>query len=551
MKNRIIVALSGEIGAGKTTLANVLRDKYGFSILKTREALDHWAKSKKFRQKKNEDYRMFLQRIGETLDKDTNGQWVLEYFQSKVNNTERVVIDSVRIVKQIEAFRISYGHQNVIQIHLHVSEKELERRYFNRNSIDLNDLTAIQSYHVYKLNPTESKVKELINDADLVIDTEKTFIDDNIIRVASFLRLLPTVNSGIVDVLIGGQFGSEGKGQIAAYIAPEYDCLVRVGGPNAGHKVYEKLSPDTFHIIPSGTRRSPNSKIVLGPATIISLEVLLHEIQVFELQPDRLIIDSGCTIISENDIELESKLDHIGSTKQGVGAATSNNLFENRLKGNLSHKAKNCSKLKQYIGSAREEFEKLYAKNAKILLEGTQGTLLSLHHGIYPYVTSRDTSTSGCLSDAGISPRRIRKIVMVTRTYPIRVQNPEGGTSGPFSRSNFDYEISYEELSLKSKIPIEELLGTEKTSTTHKQRRIANFNWALFREACELNSPTDIALTFSDYINSDNRKARRYDQLSKQTTKLIDEIERCAGVPVSLISTNFNHRSIIDRRNWI
>jgi adenylosuccinate synthase len=551
MKNRIIVALSGEIGAGKTTLANVLKDKHGFIILKTREALDHWAKSKKFRQKKGEDYRMFLQRIGETLDRETDGKWVLEHFQSRVNNSDRVVIDSVRIVKQIEAFRISYGYQNVIQIHLHVSENELEKRYFRSNNIDLNDLIATQNYHAYKKNPTESKVKELINDADLVIDTEKTYIDDNLVRVASFLRLLPSVNSGIVDVLVGGQFGSEGKGQIAAYIAPEYECLVRVGGPNAGHKVFEDLSPDTFHILPSGTRRSPNSKIILGPATIISLEVLLHEIQVFDIQPDRLVIDCGCTIITEADKKLESQLDQIGSTKQGVGAATSNNLLLNRLKGTLDHKAINCAKLKQYIGSAREEFEKLYCRNAKILLEGTQGSLLSLHHGIYPYVTSRDTSTSGCLSDAGISPRRVRKIVMVTRTYPIRVQNPEGGTSGPFSRSDFDYEISYEELASKSKIPINDLLGTEKTSTTHKQRRIANFNWAIFREACELNSPTVIALTFSDYINSENRKSRRYDQLSKDTTKLIDEIERCAGVPVSLISTNFNHRSIIDRRNWV
>lgn len=551
MKNRIIVALSGEIGAGKSTLANELKAKHGFKILKTSMALDHWARSKKFRQKKGEDHRLFFQRIGETLDKETDGKWVLEFFQSEVNNSDRLVIDSVRIVKQIEAFRISYGYQNVIQIHLNVAESELERRYFTRNNIDLNDLIATQIYHAYKSNPTEKKVKDLINDADLVLDTEKTFIDDNIVRVASFLRLLPSVSSGIVDVLVGGQFGSEGKGQIAAYIAPEYDCLVRVGGPNAGHKVFEDLSPDTFHILPSGTRRSPHSRIVLGPAAIISLDVLLHEIQFFDIQPDRLIIDGGCTIITDDDKVIESKIDKIGSTKQGVGAATSNNLLVNRLRGTLDHKAKNCAKLKQYIGSAREEFEKLYEKNAKILLEGTQGTLLSLHHGIYPYVTSRDTSTSGCLSDAGISPRRVRKIVMVTRTYPIRVQNPENGTSGPFSRNNYNYEISYEELANKSQIPKDELLGAEKTSTTFKQRRVANFNWAIFREACELNSPTDIALTFSDYINCENRRARRYDQLSKETTKLIDEIERCAGVPVSIVSTNFNHRSIIDRRNWI
>ena len=551
MKNRIIVILTGEIGAGKTSLAELLHSHYYFELLKTSEALNYWAKSKKFHKKKEEDHRMFLQRIGESLDKETKGKWVVEYFQSIINKSERVVIDSSRIIEQIQSIRQSYGYQNVVHIHLKVSESELERRYFKRNNFNLNDLQAIHNYQIYKSNPTERKVKELIPDADLVIDTEKTDKDDNLIRVASFLRLPPSIHSGIVDVIIGGQFGSEGKGQIAAYLAPEYDCLVRVGGPNAGHKVFENEYPDTFHILPSGTRRSPNSKIILGPATVIDLTVLLEEIKKYDIQPDRLIIDANCTLITNEDIKAESLLDKIGSTKRGVGSATSNNLFINRLQENKNHKASNCAKLKSFIGSAHEEFELLYSQNKKILLEGTQGTMLSLHHGIYPYVTSRDTSASGCLSDAGISPKRVRKIIMVTRTFPIRVQNPKDGTSGPFSRSKDNNEITYEELATKSKLPLEDILRIEKTSTTKRQRRIANFNWAIFREACELNSPTDIALTFSDYIDSNNQKARRYDQLSKETTRLIDEIERCSGVNVSLISTCFNHRSIIDRRNWI
>jgi adenylosuccinate synthase len=195
--------------------------------------------------------------------------------------------------------------------------------------------------------------------------------------------------------------------------------------------------------------------------------------------------------------------------------------------------------------------EDLYTRNKKILLEGTQGTMLSLHHGIYPYVTSRDTSVSGCISDAGISPKRIRKIIMVTRTFPIRVKNPIDGTSGPFSRRDYNNETTLEEVAENSGLPIEEIMNLEKTSVSKKQRRIAYFNWAIFREACELNSPTDIAMTFADYIDSKNRLARRYDQLTSKTTKFIDELERCSGVPVSLIATNFNHRSIIDRRNWI
>jgi adenylosuccinate synthase len=513
MKNRIIVILTGEIGAGKTSLAELLLTQYNFTLLKTSEALNYWAKSKKFHKKKEEDSRMFLQRIGENLDKDTKGTWVVEYFQSIINRSERIIIDACRITEQIQAIRQSYGHQNVVHIHLKVSKQELERRYFMRNNFNMNDLQAIHNYQIYKSNSTERKVKDLISNADLVIDTEKTDKDDNLVRVASFLRLPPSIHSGIVDVIIGGQFGSEGKGQIAAYLAPEYDCLIRVGGPNAGHKVFEDENTDTFHILPSGTRRSPNSKIILGPAAVIDLQVLLEEIKKYDIQPDRLVIDGNCTMITEDDIKSETLLDKIGSTKRGVGAATSNNLFLNRLQESVTHKARNCVKLKSFIGSSHEQFELLYSQNKKILLEGTQGTMLSLHHGIYPYVTSRDTSVSGCLSDAGISPKRVRRIIMVTRTFPIRVQNPIDGTSGPFSRSNNTNEITYEELASKSKLILEDILRIEKTSTTKRQRRIANFNWAIFREACELNSPTDIALTFSDYIDSNNQNARRYDQL--------------------------------------
>src|SRR5690606_180573 len=107
------------------------------------------------------------------------------------------------------------------------------------------------------------------------------------------------------------------------------------------------------------------------------------------------------------------------------------------------------------------------------------------------------------------------------------------------------------EVHKRSGYPLPALEKTETTTTTKKQRRIAEFNWALYRKACQINTPTDIAFTFSDYITYENQKARRYDQLSESTTKFIDELERCAEVPVSLIATRFHHRSIIDRRNWI
>ena len=136
---------------------------------------------------------------------------------------------------------------------------------------------------------------------------------------------------------------------------------------------------------------------------------------------------------------------------------------------------------------------------------------------------------------------------MVCRTYPIRVQNPDkpGQHSGPIGR-----EISYETLSDRSGIPVDELKGTEITTTTKRQRRLAEFNWALLRHAVSLNGPTDIALSFADYIDKKNKDARRFEQLTLPTIQFIEEIERVASAPVSLISTRFEKRSIIDRRNW-
>jgi len=133
----------------------------------------------------------------------------------------------------------------------------------------------------------------------------------------------------------------------------------------------------------------------------------------------------------------------------------------------------------------------------------------------------------------------------VVRTYPVRVHNPDtdGKTSGPMSQ-----EITYEELARRSGIPQEELEKTEKGSVSHRQRRIAEFDWALLRRSVELNGATDIALTFADYISIGNRAAQRYDQLTDETIRFIEEVERVSGVPVSLITTRFDARSVIDRR---
>ena len=179
------------------------------------------------------------------------------------------------------------------------------------------------------------------------------------------------------------------------------------------------------------------------------------------------------------------------------------------------------------------------------MLEGTQGTGLSLYHGDYPYVTSRDTTVAGCLAEAGIAPNRVRRVVMVCRTYPIRVESPADGTSGPMSQ-----EITWTQVGRRSGKDPKKLRRAEMTSTTQRQRRVGEFDWDLLRRAALLNGPTDVALTFTDYLSKENADAKRFEQLDPETINFIQEVERVAAAPVSLVATGFNPRSVIDRRSW-
>jgi adenylosuccinate synthase len=111
-------------------------------------------------------------------------------------------------------------------------------------------------------------------------------------------------------------------------------------------------------------------------------------------------------------------------------------------------------------------------------------------------------------------------------------------------------EISWDVVAQRSGLDPAVLAGTERGSVSKNQRRVCEFDWRLLRRASELNGATDIALTFADYIDAKNRDARRYDQLTPETVLFIEEVERVAGAPVSLVGTRFDMRSIIDRRIW-
>ena len=376
-----------------------------------------------------------------------------------------------------------------------------------------------------------------------MVATDRCTEEAVLARSTALLGLYPRSIKRLVDVIVGGQYGSEGKGNIVGHIAPEYDLFVRVGGPNAGHKVFAFPEPEAYFHLPSGTERAPNAKLLLAPGALIYPPTLLAEIARHQVTVDRLSIDPQAMIIEEADRGLESKaLKSISSTFQGVGAASARRIMGRGGKSKpVVRLARDIPDLQPYLRDTQEVLEPALLRSERILLEGTQGTSLSLYHGKYPYVTSRDTTVAGCLADAGIAPRRVRRVVMVCRTYPIRV----GGPSGPM-----ELEISYEQLAERSGISLEVLKQSERTTTTKRQRRLAEFDWLQLRRSTLLNAPTDIALTFVDYLSVKNCGAYRFEQLTPETLRFIEEVERVSGQPISLISTNFHWRNVIDRRAW-
>jgi len=537
MKPRAVV-LSGRVCAGKSALAKQLYEKAGATLVKSKDLLlEHLPRMGPGRRA--------AQLAGQRLDKETGGRWLADSLNRKLMNEERfelLVVDSVRIPEQVHFLRQSGWA--VTHVHLDANEETLAKRYASRAKDG-----EFASYRELSKNWTERHVNELSKLADVVIDTDRCSADDVFARVVARLQPRPVIAVPNIDILIGGQYGSEGKGNIAHYLAPEYDVLVRVGGPNAGHQVFVGGTEGsyTFRQLPSGALGNRDAMLVIGAGAVIGLDVLLREIGDLAIPYENLIIDSQAMIIDPSDVEWEvgTLKGAIGSTAQGTGAATARKILYRRPDTEV-RLARDIPALSRYVGDTVEFFARCLSQGKKVMLEGTQGTSLSLHHGHYPHVTSRTTTATGCLAEAGLAARHVRRVMTVCRTYPIRVgDSVEGKTSGYMSQ-----QISFEEIARRSGIPAETLTKKEVGSVSGRQRRVAEFDWAQLRRSLLLNGATDIALTFADYFGIENRKAYRYEQLTDETLRFIEEMEKVSGVPVSVISTDFSERNIIDRRMW-
>ncbi len=530
-----LVVLSGPIAAGKTSFGEALQGRFAIQKISTRKyILAHTDCAEE---------RAALQAAGDTLDRITGGQWVADAVmeQSAGASEEELVllVDSARIVGQVQKLREQFGSDSVRHVHLKAPEYILEARYLARSP----EMREFATYAEAKQSPTEAAVGALEQVADVVIDTSTAKPPSQVAKAVEGWLTTPQHREQLVDVFVGAQYGSEGKGNVCAFVAREYGVLMRIGGPNAGHKVKEP--PYKYVQLPSGTWTNPNAQVLIGAGSTILLDVLLKEIDdhPWLKHPGRLVIDRQAMVIEDDDKKLEEQLlGPISSTKQGVGAATARKVIGRGVPvpwGPPVKLAGVVAELAPYIGDTKAELDRAYLKRTRVMLEGTQGTYLSIHHGAYPKVTSRETTAAGCLSDAGISMRRVRKIFLVARTYPIRV----GGESGPMG-----IEINWDIVAKRSGQDAVVLTKREVGTISGSPRRVAEFDWDLIRRSAEINGATDIALTFVDYLQKSNESAKDIQSLTQDTQNFVADVERVTGCPVSLISVGFGREFMIDRR---
>jgi adenylosuccinate synthase len=362
----------------------------------------------------------------------------------------------------------------------------------------------------------------------------------------------------MVDVILGLQWGDEGKGKIVDHFAKQYDIIARFqGGPNAGHTLYIGDKKVVLHQIPSGIFHEDKINLI-GSGVVLDAVTLKKECEavasfgvnvkknLFVSERTHLILPTHRAL--DKASELAKGDDKIGSTLKGIGPAYMDKTGRNGLRaGDLLHKdfetyykklrAKHQLLLSNFdvqedVSQWEEEFftaieflkslnivngeyfinEKIQAGN-KVLAEGAQGSMLDVDFGTFPFVTSSNTMTAGVCSGLGIAPQKIKEIIGITKAYCTRVG------SGPFPTELFDESGDF----LRK-------AGNEFGSTTGRPRRCGWIDLVALKFACMINGITQIVMTKADILDP-------LDTLKTCTSYLVDG-EKTEKVPFQMHGLN-------------
>jgi len=295
-------------------------------------------------------------------------------------------------------------------------------------------------------------------------------------------------------------------------------------GPNAGHTVVDDGITFKLRMVPCAFVNQ-DTRLLIGPGVVINPEIVLKEIKELGIE-DRVGVDPQCAIIEAKHIEADGKgylKEKIGTTGTGTGPCNSDRAMR------VAKMAREVPELKDYLSDVPVELNEALDDGKNILIEGTQGTYISLYHGTYPFVTSNDVCASATCSDVGIGPTRVDEVVLVLKAYVTRV-----------GAGYLEGELSHEEAKRRG--------WDEYGTVTGRQRRAAPFNYALAKRAAMLNGATQIAVTKLDILYPECKGSSDYATLPPEATAFIDKIEEEIGVPVTLVGTGPGVNEIIDRR---
>ena len=328
-------------------------------------------------------------------------------------------------------------------------------------------------------------------------------------------------------ILVGAQWGDEGKGKITDYLADEADCIVRYqGGSNAGHTVELDHEKFMLHLIPSGILH-PEKICVIGNGVVIDLGKLIEEIDGLHqrgISTNNLRISSRASVVMpyhKKLDEIEDRKHQIGTTKRGIGPTyadkisrvgfrindlTNADYFLQRFAPEVGMKNR---LLQEFYGEAGFDLEEMYGQlmnqiemirqyitdtsllvhanlreGRKVLFEGAQGTLLDIEHGTYPYVTSSNPTAGGACVGAGIGPTEIGRVIGVAKAYTTRVGE------GPFPTELLNETGEF----LRQR-------GAEFGTTTGRPRRCGWLDAVILRYAARINGLTDLAITKLDVLD--------------------------------------------------
>ncbi|MBI5134645.1 adenylosuccinate synthase [Candidatus Uhrbacteria bacterium] len=336
--------------------------------------------------------------------------------------------------------------------------------------------------------------------------------------------------SGKTIVIIGAQWGDEGKGKITDYLATAYDYVVRYqGGNNAGHTVVVDGEVHKLHLLPSGVLY-PQKRIVIGNGVVIDPAVLIDEMKQFEKKGRKLnlLISERAHVIFPFQVMLDKAIDAFkgklgaGTTGRGIGPCYSDKadrsgirmidllnprtfkekfelLFSKKTlaltqlykqqcdldKGTVMRQYQGYArKLKPYVGDVSLELNQALGRGKNIMFEGAQGVMLDLDHGAYPHTTSSNTIAGSVCTGAGIGPTRINEILGVVKAYLSRVG------AGPLPTEDTGAIGNY----LRER-------GKEYGTTTGRPRRCGWVDLVQLRYACRINGFTSLAITKIDVLD--------------------------------------------------